>query len=138
MIPIYNEVENIAVFHQSLMPVLRQLDQTWEVVYVDDGSRDGSMDLLGTLASSEDHVRVIAFRRNFGQTAAMSAGIEHARGRVVITMDGDCQNDPADIPRLLAKLDEGYDVVSGWRAKRQDARIVRKIPSKIADEISRG
>ncbi|HVA26081.1 MAG TPA: glycosyltransferase family 2 protein, partial [Chloroflexota bacterium] len=135
VVPIYNEVDNVVIFHQSLMPVLRQLAQRWEVVYVDDGSRDGSAELLGTLASHEDHVRVIAFRRNFGQTAAMSAGIEHSRGRVVITMDGDCQNDPADIPRLLAKLDDGFDVVSGWRAKRQDARIVRKIPSKIANEV---
>jgi glycosyltransferase involved in cell wall biosynthesis len=135
VIPIYNEVENIAIFHTSLMSVLRRLDQSWEVVYVDDGSRDGSMELLGALASHENHVRVIAFRRNFGQTAAMSAGIEHSRGRVVVTMDGDCQNDPEDIPRLLAKLDEGFDVVSGWRAKRQDARILRKIPSKIANEV---
>ncbi|HLG71508.1 MAG TPA: glycosyltransferase family 2 protein [Chloroflexota bacterium] len=135
VVPIYNEIENIPIFHGALMRELRLLDRTWEVVYVDDGSRDGGTDVLCSLASQEDHVRVIAFRRNFGQTAAMSAGIEHSRGRVIITMDGDCQNDPADIPRLLDKLDEGYDVVSGWRAKRQDARIMRKLPSKIANGV---
>ena len=135
VIPIYNEVDNIGIFHRSLIPVLERLDRSWEVIYVDDGSRDGSSDALADLVDRDANIRLIAFRRNFGQTAAMSAGIEYSRGRVVITMDGDCQNDPADIPRLLEKLDDGYDVVSGWRAHRQDARIVRKLPSKVANGL---
>lgn len=135
VVPIYNEVDNIDTFHRSLVPVLESLGRSWEVIYVDDGSRDGSSEQLSSLVAGENNVRLIAFRRNFGQTAAMSAGIENSRGRIVITIDGDCQNDPADIPRLLDKIDEGFDVVSGWRARRQDARIMRKIPSRLANGL---
>ncbi|MHB8621040.1 MAG: glycosyltransferase family 2 protein [Chloroflexota bacterium] len=127
VVPVFNEVENIPLFHRALMETLERLDRSWEVVYVDDGSRDGGTEVLAGLAQDRERVRLVVFRRNFG--------IENSRGRVVITMDGDCQNDPADIPRLLDKLDEGYDVVSGWRANRQDARLVRKIPSMAANAL---
>ncbi|HFE53484.1 MAG TPA: glycosyltransferase, partial [Bacteroidetes bacterium] len=106
-----------------------------ELVLVDDGSTDGSREKLQELAQRDRRVRVVLFRRNFGQSAAMAAGFEHARGRVVVTMDGDLQNDPADIPALLEKLDEGYDVVSGWRKNRQDKLFVRKVPSWLANRL---
>jgi glycosyltransferase involved in cell wall biosynthesis len=105
------------------------------VIYVDDGSTDGSLAVLREIADADPRVRVISLRRNYGQTAAMSAGIDAARGRVLVPMDADLQNDPSDIKRLLAKLDEGYDVVSGWRKRRQDKMVTRKIPSMIANRI---
>jgi glycosyltransferase involved in cell wall biosynthesis len=105
----------------------------WEVVFIDDGSTDGSVALLRQLHAESDRVRVIEFRRNFGQTAAMVAGFDHSRGEVIIAMDGDLQNDPEDIPRLIDKLDEGYDVVSGWRAHRQDGFWLRRLPSRVAN-----
>jgi glycosyltransferase involved in cell wall biosynthesis len=135
VVPIYNEVDNIDAFHASLLPALKELDLYWEVVYVDDGSHDGSTAKLIVLAQDDERVQVVTFRRNFGQTAALSAGIKASKGAIIITLDGDCQNDPRDIPRLLAKLDEGYDVVSGWRVKRQDGRLLRTIPSKIANRL---
>lgn len=133
VVPVYNEEESLPLLHQAVAGVMSTLDGGWEVVYVDDGSRDRSPQRLEELAAADDHVRVIQFRRNFGQTAAISAGIDHARGDVLIFMDADLQNDPADIPRLLAKLDEGFDVVSGWRIKRQDALWTRKVPSVAAN-----
>jgi len=135
VVPIYNELENIDIFHASLLPVLEGLGCDWEIIYVDDGSRDGSSAKLRLLEQTDERVHVIAFRRNFGQTAALSAGIKASRGDVIITLDGDCQNDPRDIPRLLDKLEEGYDLVSGWRKKRQDGRLLRTIPSKIANRL---
>jgi glycosyltransferase involved in cell wall biosynthesis len=120
--------------HEELMGVLEGLDISYEVLYVDDGSRDGSTERLGQLAARDRHVRVVSFRRNFGQTAAVQAGIDHSRGEILIFMDGDMQNDPHDIPRLMEKIDEGYDVVSGWRKDRQDD-AVRVLPSKIANWI---
>ena len=131
---VYNELQSIAPMHEELMGVLKGLDVPFEVLYVDDGSRDGSTERLGQLAARDRHVRVVCFRRNFGQTAAAQAGIDHSRGDVLIFMDGDMQNDPHDIPRLLEKIDEGYDVVSGWRQDRQDD-AVRLIPSRIANWI---
>ncbi|MEO8744979.1 MAG: glycosyltransferase family 2 protein [Candidatus Dormiibacterota bacterium] len=131
---VYNELESIALLHEELMGVLDGLDTSYEVVYIDDGSRDGSTERLGQLAARDAHVRVVSFRRNFGQTAAVQAGIDNSRGEILVFMDGDLQNDPHDIPRLLEKIDEGYDVVSGWRKDRQDS-ATRVVPSKIANWV---
>ena len=136
VVPIFNEVENIPELHDELRGVLDRLDRPYEIVYVDDGSTDGSFALLKSLAERHPQVVVIQFRRNFGQTAALAAGMESARGDVLVFMDGDLQNDPADIPRLLETMDEGgYDVVSGWRKNRQDAAIKRKLPSRLANRL---
>lgn len=135
VIPVYNEVESLPILHRKLHEALDAFSEPWEVIFVDDGSSDGSLALLEEFtASDRAHTTVIAFRRNFGQTAAMAAGFEQARGDVVIPMDADLQNDPADIPMLVAKMAEGYDVVSGWRKSRKDD-IIRKIPSRIANGI---
>ncbi|MEA2173243.1 MAG: hypothetical protein QOD00_835 [Blastocatellia bacterium] len=134
-LPVYNEEPNLRPLHAKLDEALRALGRTAEIIYVDDGSNDGSLEVLRGLAHVDSRVRVIALRRNYGQTAAMAAGIDNARGRVLIPMDADLQNDPADIVRLLEKLDQGYDVVSGWRKNRQDTLITRKIPSMIANRL---
>src|ERR1700694_809274 len=131
---VYNELESIAPMHEELMGVLEALDLSYEGLYIGDGSRDCSTERLGQLAPRDRHVRVVSFRRNFGQTAAVQAGIDHSRGEILVFMDGDMQNDPHDIPRLLEKIDEGYDVVSGWRKNRKDD-AVRVLPSKIANWI---
>ncbi|MGZ3609379.1 MAG: glycosyltransferase family 2 protein, partial [Ktedonobacteraceae bacterium] len=115
IIPVYNEEENIPILHENIHAVLEQQEMNYEVIYVDDGSSDGSFMQLNQLVQGDPHVRAIRLRRNFGQTAAISAGVDHSRGKILVFMDGDLQNDPADIPRLLEKIDEGYDVVSGWR-----------------------
>ncbi len=135
VIPVYNEAENVAALHQELSGVLEGMGVSYEVVYVDDGSTDGTFDLLGEIAASDPAVVVVGLRRNFGQTAALSAGFDHAQGEVVVTMDGDLQNDPADIPTLVAKLDEGYDIAAGWRHDRQDAWLSRKLPSMLANGL---
>jgi glycosyltransferase involved in cell wall biosynthesis len=132
-LPVFNEEPNLRPLHKSLNVALAQLGHTAEIIYVDDGSSDGSLDVLREIAADDPRVRVIALRRNYGQTPAMAAGIHAARGRVLIPMDADLQNDPADIARLLDKLDEGYDVVSGWRKNRQDPLITRKVPSQMAN-----
>src|SRR5215831_2735145 len=132
-LPVYNEEPNLRPLHEKLNAALAQLGRSAEIIYVDDGSSDDSLNVLRELAARDPRVRVVAFRRNYGQTPAMAAGIHAARGRVLIPMDADLQNDPADIARLLDKLDEGYDVVSGWRKNRQDTLITRKIPSQIAN-----
>jgi glycosyltransferase involved in cell wall biosynthesis len=134
-LPVYNEEPNLRPLHVKLNEALKTLGRTSEVIYVDDGSTDGSLNVLRDLARIDKRVRVIALRRNYGQTAAMAAGIDAARGEVLIPMDADMQNDPADIARLLDKLDEGFDVVSGWRKNRQDKVITRKIPSMIANRV---
>ncbi|MFL6215528.1 MAG: glycosyltransferase family 2 protein [Blastocatellia bacterium] len=134
-LPVYNEEENIAPLHAKLSESLSQIGRSYEILYVDDGSTDESLARLRELALLDERVRVIALRRNYGQTAAMSAGIDHARGDVLIPMDADLQNDPADIPRLLARLDEGYDVVSGWRKDRKDAWLTRRLPSGLANRL---
>ncbi|MGI8997095.1 MAG: glycosyltransferase family 2 protein [Pyrinomonadaceae bacterium] len=134
-LPVFNEEPNLPPLHQKLNAALMQLGRTAEIIYVDDGSSDGSLHVLREIAASDERVRVVALRRNYGQTAAMSAGIDAARGRVLIPMDADMQNDPADIGRLLNKLDEGYDVVSGWRKDRQDKALTRKLPSMIANRL---
>ncbi len=135
VVPIFNEEGNIAAFYGQLRAALEALGRRYEIVYVDDGSRDGSFARLQTLAATDAHVRVVRFRRNFGQTAALQAGIEFSRGEVLVFMDGDLQNDPADIGRLLAQIEQGYDVVSGWRQDRQDPWLSRRIPSRIANGL---
>jgi len=135
VVPIYNEVESIPQLYARLTAELAQLGVTYEIIAVDDGSRDGSYALLSELASHDVRLRVVRFRRNFGQTAAFSAGFDRARGQVVVTIDADLQNDPADIGALLARIDEGYDVVSGWRERRHDAFINRRLPSMIANRL---
>ncbi|HTG86563.1 MAG TPA: glycosyltransferase family 2 protein [Pyrinomonadaceae bacterium] len=134
-LPVYNEQPNLRPLHAKLDEALRSLDRTAEIVYVDDGSTDGSLNILREIAEVDPRVRVVALRRNYGQTAAMAAGIDAASGTVLIPMDADLQNDPQDISRLLEKLDEGFDVVSGWRKNRQDKMFTRKIPSMIANRI---
>jgi len=134
-LPVFNEELNLLPLHAKLDEALKLLGRSAEVVYVDDGSTDGSLKILREIAQLDPRVRVIALRRNYGQTAAMAAGIDAARGKVLIPMDADLQNDPADIARLLDKLDEGYDVVSGWRKNRKDKMITRKIPSMIANRL---
>jgi glycosyltransferase involved in cell wall biosynthesis len=134
-LPVYNEEPNLLPLHAKLDEALKTLDRSAEIIYVDDGSTDGSLEVLRELARLDARVRVVALKRNYGQTAAMAAGIDAAQGQVLIPMDADLQNDPADIVRLLEKLDEGYDVVSGWRKNRQDKVITRKIPSMIANRL---
>src|SRR4029077_10507406 len=131
---VFNEAESIAPLHEEIIGVLEGMDVHYEVVYIDDGSRDGSTERLAQLALTDSHVRVVSFRRNFGQTAAVQAGIDNARGEILVFMDGDLQNDTHHIPRLLQKMDEGYDVVSGWRKDRQDD-AARVLPSRIANWI---
>lgn len=135
VIPVYNEVGNLKPLYEEVLPVMEGLGGKWEIIFTDDGSNDGSGEVLKELAQQDCRVRVIHFRRNYGQTAAMAAGFELARGEVVITMDADLQNDPQDIPRLLDKMAEGYDLVSGWRVNRQDRALTRRLPSKIANGI---
>ena len=135
VVPVYNEEESVNPLYERITAALSQTAYSYEMILVDDGSSDRSFMLLTAIAAEDSRVRVIRFRRNFGQTAAMAAGFDAARGRIVVPMDGDLQNDPADIPRLLAKIDEGYDVVSGWRKDRQDTFINRKLPSIIANGL---
>src|SRR2546421_5152 len=134
-LPVFNEEPNLRPLHEKLDRALAQLGRTAEIIYVDDGSTDDSLAVLREIAAKDQRVRVIALRRNYGQTPAMAAGIDAARGKVLIPMDADLQNDPSDIARLLDKIDEGYDVVSGWRKHRQDKLFTRKIPSMIANRV---
>ena len=136
VVPVYNEEENIPLLHDALIAVMTPLSITWEAVLVDDGSRDQSARLLEDLAQKyPEHFRAVLLRRNFGQTAAIAAGIDHSCGDVVILMDADLQNDPQDIPMMLEKINEGYDVVSGWRARREDDFLTRTLPSKLANGL---
>jgi len=137
VIPVHNEAESLPALHGEITAALASVAGcTYEILFVDDASTDGSLKVIHALQEQDpEHVGVIALRRNFGQTAAMSAGFDACTGDVVIPMDGDLQNDPADIPRLLAKMDEGYDLVSGWRAKRQDAYASRILPSRLANGL---
>ncbi|HEY9634373.1 MAG TPA: glycosyltransferase family 2 protein [Coleofasciculaceae cyanobacterium] len=133
VVPVYNEVESLPHLIEAIATTLNATELSYELICVDDGSQDGSAELLKQQAQIHPHLRAVILRRNYGQTAAMAAGFHHALGRVIVTLDGDLQNDPADIPQLLAKLDEGYDLVSGWRINRQDAAVTRLLPSKIAN-----
>lgn len=133
VIPAYNEEENVPILYEKLKKVLDGLGQDYEIIFVDDGSTDGTYQRLKQLAEKDSRLKVIRFKRNYGQTAAMSAGFEHAKGDVIITLDADLQNDPEDIPILLEKLKEGYHVVSGWRKDRKDPFLSRKLPSMVAN-----
>lgn len=135
VVPIFNESANLEALHQELQEALEPLELDYEVIYVDDGSRDDSFAILARLAQSQPRDVVVRLRKNFGQTAAMSAGFDHAQGKVIVTMDGDLQNDPRDIPKLLTKLAEGYDIAAGWRFNRQDKFLSRKLPSKMANGL---
>jgi glycosyltransferase involved in cell wall biosynthesis len=135
VIPVYNEEENVQLMYRELCEVLGQMACEYELIFVDDGSRDETLGRLLEAAHEDPHLRVIQFRRNFGQTAAMAAGLEHSRCDVVVTLDGDLQNDPHEIPKLAAKLEEGYDLVAGWRKNRQDRFFSRRLPSMIANRI---
>jgi glycosyltransferase involved in cell wall biosynthesis len=135
VVPVYNEEESLPHLQERLVQALDALGRAWEIVYVDDGSKDGSLAILRRFAMTDRRVRVVAFRRNFGQTAALDAGFRHARGDILIPMDADLQNDPADIPRLIAKMEEGHDVVSGWRKDRKDKYLTRILPSRIANRL---
>ena len=132
VIPVHDEEENVEPLYVALRSSLEELGRTYEIVVVDDGSRDETYARLTNLAAGDPHLKLVKLRRNYGQTAAMAAGFDHARGEVIVPMDGDLQNDPADIARLLEKIDEGYDVVSGWRSDRQDG-FVRRVPSRVAN-----
>ena len=134
-LPVFNEEANIEPLNARLTDALRELGRTYEIIYVDDGSTDQSLERLRAAAARDSRVRVIALRRNYGQTAAMSAGIDHSRGQILIPMDADLQNDPSDIGRLIEKLDEGYDVVSGWRKDRKDKWLTRRFPSVLANRL---
>lgn len=135
VIPVFNESESLPILHKQLLDELPKLNRAFEVIFVDDGSRDNSAAILRELASKHDHTKVVLLRKNFGQTAAMMAGIDSAMGEIIVPMDGDLQNDPADIGRLINRLEDGYDVVSGWRSSRKDAKLTRNLPSWLANRL---
>lgn len=136
VIPVYNEELNLVPLFEEISGAMALTQKSWEVIFVDDGSTDASLDILRQLAENQpEHVRVIVFRRNFGQTAAISAGLDYSVGEIIVLLDADLQNDPEDIPLLLAKLDEGYDVVSGWRKSRRDNALTRTLPSVVANAL---
>ncbi len=135
VIPILNEEQNIIPLYRDLKNVLGRTGTRYEVIFVDDGSNDASNEALHRLARNDKGIKVIQFRKNFGQTAAIAAGVEHAQGEIIVTMDGDGQNDPRDIPRLLEQLEQGYDVVSGWRRSRKDPFLKRRLPSALANKL---
>ena len=135
IVPVHDEERSVALLHDELASALGQLDEPWEVVFVDDGSTDGTFSALTRLHAAHDNVRVVRLRRNFGKATALQAGFGEAQGDVVVTIDGDLQDDPAEIPRLLAKLEEGFDLVSGWKTKRRDP-LTRRIPSRIFNAVT--
>ena len=136
IIPVFNEVESLPLLHQAIHQALDPLDIVWEAVLVDDGSTDGSQKVLEDLAEADpEHMTVVLLRRNFGQTASIAAGIDHSQGDIIVLSDADLQNDPADIPMMLEKINDGYDVVSGWRINRQDTFITRTLPSRMANGL---
>jgi len=135
ILPVLNEEENLEDMNAEIAGVVENMEVDYEIIYIDDGSTDKSFDILSSLRQKNQNIKVIQFRRNFGQTASLAAGFDHATGDVIITMDSDRQNDPKDIPMLLEKINEGYDLVSGWRFDRQDAWLSRKLPSKLANGL---
>lgn len=135
VVPVMNEEENVELLYAKLVETFETMGKPYEIIIVDDGSTDKTIEILEKIGSQDKNLKVIKFRRNFGQSAAMGAGFRFSRGNIIIAMDGDLQNDPADIPKLVAKLGEGYDVVSGWRKNRKDKMIVRKLPSRIANRL---
>ncbi|MCZ6595518.1 MAG: glycosyltransferase family 2 protein, partial [Bacteroidetes bacterium] len=135
VVPVMNEQENVKRLYSAIKKVMDKLTPAYEIIFIDDGSTDDTYRILESIHNKDSKLKVIKFRGNFGQSPATAAGFELAKGNVIITMDGDLQNDPRDIPNILKKLDEGYDVVSGWRRNRKDKLILRKIPSKVANRI---
>ncbi len=135
LIPIFNEEKNILPLYERLTPVLNRTGKDYEVIFIDDGSSDATLSLLRPLCKKDSCIKFLSFSRNFGQTSALSAGIDFSKGEIIIPMDGDLQNDPEDIPALLQKIDEGYDVVSGWRRDRKDPYLKRRLPSIIANRM---
>lgn len=135
VVPVYNEAEGLTAFYRDLSTALSRLDRPAEVIFADDGSRDGSGEILDAIAAEDPRVTVVHLRRNYGQTAAMMAAIQRSAGDVIVPMDADGQNDPADIPKLLARLEEGHDVVSGWRVAREDGALTRRLPSVVANRL---
>ncbi len=135
VMPVFNEIENVDLMYQELVSTMKNQHRGFELIIVDDGSHDGTQDALTEIAHSDPRVKLVVLRRNFGQTAAMMAGIQNATGEIIVTIDGDLQNDPADIPMMIDTLETGFDLVHGWRKKRQDKTISRKLPSKIANWI---
>ncbi|MFO7624378.1 MAG: glycosyltransferase [Anaerolineales bacterium] len=136
IIPVFNEAENLLLLHQAIHKAMEPIKIPWQIIYVDDGSSDGSGQTLAELAKADpEYVGVVELRRNFGQTAAIAAGIDNADGDVIVLLDADLQNDPADIPMMIGKIEEGFDVVSGWRVNRQDKFFSRRLPSRIANRL---
>jgi len=135
IVPLYNEEDCVKLLYEAIVNAVNPLELDYEMLFVDDGSRDNTVSIARQLAAIDKRLRIVKFRRNYGQTPAMAAGIDHARGRVLVTMDGDLQNDPNNIPDLIGKIAEGYDIAIGWRHKRQDKLLSRKIPSKIANRL---
>jgi glycosyltransferase involved in cell wall biosynthesis len=133
VVPLFNEAQNLELLYEQLQQFLDTLGRRGEALLIDDGSTDNSFEILMKLQARDSRIRVVRLRRNFGQTAAFSAGFDHSHGEIIVTMDGDLQNDPADIPMLLTKMDEGYDIVSGWRIDRQDKWLTRRLPSQAAN-----
>lgn len=136
VIPVFNEEENIPILYSSLKKVLNKLRKSYEIIFIDDGSKDGTFDKLKNIHRKDRKVKIIKFRKNFGQTAALNAGFRYSKGKIVITMDGDLQNDPQDIPRIIEKMNEGYDLVSGWRYKRKDP-FFKRLFSKFSNWMAR-
>ncbi len=135
IIPVYNEADNLEILHNSILVVMSANKYEYEIIFINDGSKDDTLSVLTRMAATDTNIKVVNFRRNYGQTAAMSAGIDYATGDIIIPMDGDNQNDPNDIPKLIYTLNQGYDVVSGWRKNRQDKTLSRILPSKIANWV---
>lgn len=133
VVPVYNEEENVVSCYEEVSSILKRMKREYEVIFVDDGSTDNTVSKLLEVAGNDSHLRIVEFRRNFGQTAAMAAGFDSSRYSIVVALDGDLQNDPAEIPKMVNKLEEGYDLVAGWRKNRKDRFISRKLPSKIAN-----
>jgi glycosyltransferase involved in cell wall biosynthesis len=134
-VPVFNEAEALPILAERVTTVMTQIGQPWELIFINDGSHDTSEEVLDGLATTNPAIKVVHFRRNYGQTAAMMAGFDFAQGEIIIPMDGDLQNDPADIPKMLAKLEEGFDVCSGWRKDRQDNAMQRNLPSIMANRL---
>ena len=136
IIPVFNEQDNLPLLFEALYETMNSMNKTWEVILVDDGSRDKSLSILQEYAEKDpEHIRVVSFRRNFGQTAAIAAGLDYSQGEIIVLLDADMQNDPADIPMMLEKLSEGYDLVSGWRKQRKDNAVTRNFPSMMANKF---
>ncbi|MFW6161022.1 MAG: glycosyltransferase family 2 protein, partial [Acidobacteriota bacterium] len=134
-VPVYNEAENLPELYQEITGSITQTNKSYEIIFIDDGSWDESFVVLKKLQKQDSRAKIIRLRKNFGQTAALSAGFDHAKGEIILTLDADLQNDPRDFPRLLEKLDQGYDIVNGWRKKRKDRFITRRLPSLIANRL---